>query len=157
MPALSLEGEQMSYKRMKAFDKNKNFVGYLSCAPDFTTQQAKVTDINSAYKYNFVTFAGIPEKRLDQQTDGGDRSLTYGSLGVFPCWGLGANWIYVNYEDSHKISFNYGDQRLYLGRSIFDVGQWSSYLQWLTGNQNDGVDWQILSFDFDEEAEGVQA
>jgi hypothetical protein len=148
----------MSYQRLKAFDQNKNFVGYLSCAPDFTTQQAKITDINSAYKYNFVTFEGIPERRLDQQTNGGDRSLTYSSLGVYPCWGLGINWIYVNYETNHSISFNYGDQRLYLGRGLFNGGPgWSPWLGWLPGNQNDGVNWQILSFDFEEEAEGEQA
>lgn len=142
----------MSYKRMKAFDQNKNFVGYLSNAPDFTTQQAMVTELDRAYKYKFVTFEGIPELRLDQQTDGGDRSLTYSSLGVYPCWGLGGNWIYINYETTNRISFNYGDERRYLGRGLFNSGpDWSRMLSWVPEKNNDGVNWEILSFEFDED------
>jgi hypothetical protein len=142
----------MSYKRMKAFDKDKNFVGYLSCVPDFTTQQAMVADADEAYKYQFVTFEGRDDLRLDQQTDGGDRSLTYSSLGVYPCWGLGVNWVYVNHETTGRISFKYGDERRYLGRGLFNHGpSWTRTLNWLHETDNDGKTWQILSFEFDED------
>lgn len=153
----------MSYKRMKAFDQSKNFKGYLSCAPDWTTQQTTVTDIASAYNYRFISYEGIPEQRLDQQTNGGDRSLTYTSLGVSPCWGLGVNWVYVQYDTKHRISFNYGDQRRYLGYwksgdSPNADSTWRIYLSWIPEGATDGADYSvILSFDFEEGAEGVQA
>lgn len=68
--------------------------------------------------------------RLDQQTDGGDRSLTYSSNGNYPCWGLGVNWVVVKYAEDESISTVIGNSLRYLSRAKVNGKNWSADLVW---------------------------
>lgn len=100
------------YKRMKVSTLTGEHLGYLSMSREWTTTQAMVTHLDEAYQYKWVTVAG--GLRLDQGTDGGDRSLTWGGQGfgsifltdeIYPCWGLGSNWVVVTHHPDETISF----------------------------------------------------
>lgn len=80
-------------------------LGYLASGagyrgiPDCLT----VTDLENAYLYEWVD-CGNSYWRLDQDTSGGNRSLTYESADLtdsfkLACWGLGDNWIYLRQKD----------------------------------------------------------
>jgi hypothetical protein len=119
----------MSYQNIKVFTMQDEHVGYLSCSSDWTTMSADITKLERAYPYKWVDVDG--GLRLDQQTDGGDRSLTYSSNGNYPCWGLGVNWVVVQHHEDETITTTIGGELRYLARPLFNQGpSWSANLVW---------------------------
>ncbi len=121
----------MSYQNIKVLTQQDELLGYLSCSSDWTTMSADITKLERAYPYNWVDVDG--GLRLDQKTDGGDRSLTYSSNGNDPCWGLGVNWVVVQHHEDESITTTIGGELRYLGRGLFNQGpSWSYNLSWVT-------------------------
>jgi hypothetical protein len=93
------------YARMKVSTPTQ-FLGYLAMSQDWTNYNAiLVSDAKKAYGYKWVNVSG--GLRLDQDTSGGARSLSYASIGVYPCFGLGSNWVVLKHGADHSISFEY--------------------------------------------------
>jgi hypothetical protein len=125
------------YRRMKVSSLTGEHVGYLSMSRDWVTMQAMVTNLDEAYQYRWVTVNG--GLRLDQGTDGGDRSL---SSEIYPCWGLGPNWIVVQHHDDQTISFVGG---VFPDRTHWALGGGFGPLKWVEATDN-----ARLRFAFDE-------
>ncbi|UUZ48101.1 hypothetical protein LP420_35015 [Massilia sp. B-10] len=103
-------------------------LGYLANDSSWLHDGVAIVGIETAYLYNWVPVEG--GLRLDQQTDGGDRSLTYSSNGDYPCWGLGANWVVVTHGEDESISFVERGVRYFLARNKFSSGRWSLGVVW---------------------------
>ncbi|UUZ53705.1 hypothetical protein LP419_34485 [Massilia sp. H-1] len=135
----------MSYTKIEVLTMENEHVGYLANSSDWTTQAAVITGVEKAYLYDWVDVDG--GSRLDQQTDGGTRSLTYSSVGEYPCWGLGANWVVVTHGDDGTVSCTFDKFRHYLARGKFNHGpQWSNDLIWLKDGGFDPNVFQKLKF-----------
>jgi hypothetical protein len=103
----------MDYRHMEISTLNKQPLGYLSSNGDWTTQKATIQKTKEhARDYKFEDRPG-GKKRLYQKTAGGDRSFTYSSNGMYPCWGLGVNYVDLTYGDDYSLTFNSADGTLY--------------------------------------------
>lgn len=135
----------MSFKRIEVVTMENEHVGYLSNSSDWTTQAAIITGPENAYLYDWVKVDG--GARLVQEAEGGDGSLTYSSVGEYPCWGLASNWVVVTHGDDDTVCCTFDRFRHYLARGKFNHGpQWSNDLLWLKDGSFDQNVFQKLKF-----------
>lgn len=103
----------MAFRRMQVFrTKDNMFLGYLSC-DTVNGQRAWVT--NSAvggYDYDWVSYSD-GRWRLDQETYGENRSLTYDAVLTDDwwqaVWGLSDNWIYLTLGADDSVVYSDGE------------------------------------------------
>lgn len=139
----------MSFRKMQVFRRlDKSLLGYLGCVPS-EEQKAVVTDYDHAYNYEWVRYDnGL--YRLDKETSGGNRSLTYDSkLAKLACWGLGTNWLYLKLGADQSVIFAEG-KLVYTLRYCLATPpalQWVSTVYEATGEPypDDNDTWQTVT------------
>jgi hypothetical protein len=103
----------MAFRRMQVFRTKDNlFLGYLSC-DTVNSQRAWVTNSAvMAYNYDWMSYSD-GRWRLDQETDGGNRSLTYDAVLTDDwweaVWGLADNWIYLTLGADGSVMYSDGN------------------------------------------------
>jgi hypothetical protein len=126
----------MQYDRIEVYSSKFRRLGYFSLFSEvYRYTQACVGPLENAYKFAVIEYAGRDEIRLDVDVDPSPRSLTWMSgapidgTDITPCFGLGANWVYVTWPNvvgepdwDHTISFDHGGKTLYLARWVWNAG-----------------------------------
>jgi hypothetical protein len=115
-----------SYRRIQIFDMEDKPLGYLDMKDSRFCEAVLQTDATAVHRYRWHKGDAPSMGRLDQSTRPSNRSLTYGSNGNYPCFGLGANWIWLNWDaqnqklydfynaDTRTLSYS-KDRNLYFG------------------------------------------
>lgn len=144
----------MAFQKIQVFRaKDNKYAGYLSCSAflgNVADQSALVTiRADQAYLYEWVSYSG-GRFRLDQETSGANRSLTYdGDSPWKACWGLGANWIYLSRRPDDTVTYTDGGTtfilRMMPDRHLIwedvNLPEGASYAD-LDGNLN-GMSWNM--------------
>jgi hypothetical protein len=103
--------------------------------------------LESARNYKWQDYPD-GRRRLDQETGGGDRSLTYSSNGGYPCWGLASNWVYLKYGEDHSISYDNGNGIRFLAQGPWNQGpERSPFLVWAIPEAFGNPNWVKLAFE----------